>query len=79
MVDIDKFAGAEHFLREVGQLADAVRTCPRTAAARGILLPGDPERLAKAQRKAGGIPLDDGTWGQLAALARELNVSVPVG
>jgi uncharacterized oxidoreductase len=77
VLDIDAFAGAEHFLREVDSLAAAVRTCPRAEGVQEIQLPGDPERKEKARRRANGIPLDDGTWGQLGAVAERLKVAVP--
>ncbi|MBY0526483.1 MAG: Ldh family oxidoreductase [Gemmataceae bacterium] len=76
-LDINTFAGAEHFLREVSALAEAVRTCPRAEGVAEIMLPGDPERRARVQRQAAGISLDDGTWKQLSTLAQSLGVSVP--
>jgi len=42
-----------------------------------IQLPGDPERKSAAARRAAGIPLDDGTWGQLVKVAERLKVPVP--
>ncbi|MCI0641294.1 MAG: Ldh family oxidoreductase [Gemmataceae bacterium] len=77
VLDIAQFAGAAHFLKEVTQLTENVRACPRAAGVQEILLPGDPERREKAKRLQSGIPLDDGTWGQLCKLAQELNVSLP--
>jgi uncharacterized oxidoreductase len=43
-----------------------------------ILLPGDPERRVMADRAAKGVPLDDGNWNQLKALADKLGVKTPV-
>ena len=77
VLDIAQFAGVEHFLRETTELSQSVRTCPKAEGVPDILLPGDPERRAKAQRLKTGIPLDDGTWGQLTALAQRLKVSLP--
>ena len=42
-----------------------------------VQLPGDPERRERERRLAGGIPLDEGTWGQLRELAEQLGVPVP--
>jgi uncharacterized oxidoreductase len=78
VLDVDHFAGAEHFLTEVTDLAAAVRGCPRVEGLPEILLPGDPERREKARRSAAGVTLDDGTWGQLAAVAARLKVAAPV-
>jgi uncharacterized oxidoreductase len=77
VLDVNQFAGGEHFLREVTQLAANVRSCPRTEGAPEITLPGDPERREKAKRLQAGITLDDGTWGQLTKLAGTLGVAVP--
>jgi uncharacterized oxidoreductase len=76
-LDVDLFAGAEHFLHEVSRLAAAVRDCPRVEGVPEILLPGDPERREAARRRRAGLSLDDGTWGQLAAEARRLQVPLP--
>jgi hydroxycarboxylate dehydrogenase B len=77
LIDSQRFAGAEHFTREVTNLADNVRNCPRASGVEAILLPGDPERRERTKRRQSGIPLDDGTWGQLVALAGRLRVALP--
>jgi uncharacterized oxidoreductase len=77
VLDVDQFAGAEHFLREVNDLCASVRSCPRADGVQEIQLPGDPERREAARRRNAGITLDDGTWGQLVAVAKRLNVPVP--
>jgi uncharacterized oxidoreductase len=77
VLDVEEFAGTDHFLAEVSALAASVRSCPRADGVQEILLPGDPERKQRRQRQASGIPLDDGTWGQLVALAAKLDVTVP--
>ena len=78
VIDINQFAGAEHFLREVSGLASNIKACPKAEGAQDILVPGDPERRACAQRRQSGIPLDDGTWKQLTDLATRLKVETPV-
>jgi uncharacterized oxidoreductase len=77
LLDVAQFAGAEHFRTEICQLSEFVRACPRTEETAEILLPGDPERREKARRQKAGIPLDDGTWSQLAGLAQRLSVPIP--
>jgi uncharacterized oxidoreductase len=76
-IDPEHFAGAEHFLTEVTDLAAAVRTCPKAEGAGEILLPGDPERLTAERRTRGGVELDAGTWGQVSKLAAALKVELP--
>ena len=68
--------GAEHFKAEVDQLTEFVKSCPRTADCAEILLPGDPERRVLDARNKNGIPLDDGNWAQLKAMADKLGVAV---
>ena len=68
--------GAEHFKAEVDQLTEFVKSCPRTADCAEILLPGDPERRVFDARNKNGIPLDDGNWAQLKAMADKLGVAV---
>jgi uncharacterized oxidoreductase len=77
VLDIDHFAGAEHFLRETGGLVDNVRSCPRAEGVSEIQLPGDPERKELARRQKDGIVLDDGTWAQLKELALRWKVALP--
>lgn len=74
LIDPAHFGGAEHFATEVANLSEFVRGCPTIEGVKEILLPGDPERRALAQRTVDGIPLDDGNWGQLVKLAAELGV-----
>ncbi len=77
LLDPEAFGGADHFAAEVQQLVDYVRSCPRLNGVNRILLPGDPERAALAERQARGIAIDDENWGQLVRLAEKLSVPVP--
>jgi uncharacterized oxidoreductase len=72
-----RFAGADHFQKEISDLAANVRSNPPARPGATIQLPGDPERRERTRRLAEGITLDDGTWGQLAALAGKLGVQAP--
>lgn len=72
-----QLAGEDHLRREVRQLEEYVRSVPRIDGAGDIQLPGDPERRTLAQRRATGIPLDDGNWSALLKLADELGVPAP--
>jgi uncharacterized oxidoreductase len=76
-IDPEQFAGAEHFRTEVTTLSANVRGSRRASPEAPIQLPGDPERRERERRRREGILLDDGTWGQLAALAQRGPVEVP--
>jgi uncharacterized oxidoreductase len=77
LLDPSHFGGIEHFLREVTGVASYIRSCPTAENVKEILLPGDPERRALAERGRNGIPIDDGNWKQLKTLADRLGVPVP--
>lgn len=77
VLDIDQFAGKDHFLDQATQLASNVRSCPRREDVPEIILPGDPERREKEKRSRDGIQLDDGTWKQLSDLGQRQKVSLP--
>ncbi|MBX9748197.1 MAG: malate/lactate/ureidoglycolate dehydrogenase [Roseococcus sp.] len=70
ILDPARLAESPGFGHEVQAICDHVQ-----ASAPGrVLLPGDPERRAKAERLAQGIPLDDVTWGDLSASATRLGI-----
>jgi LDH2 family malate/lactate/ureidoglycolate dehydrogenase len=39
-----------------------------------VMMPGDPERLAKEQRERDGVPVPEETWAKIKGLAEELGV-----
>ncbi len=70
LLDPARLAENPGFAAEVNAICAHVQ-----ASAPGrVLLPGDPERRAKAERLAQGIPLDDVTWGDLSACATRLGI-----
>jgi hydroxycarboxylate dehydrogenase B len=69
--------GLEHFQREVADLMVHMRTCPLAHGADEILLPGDPERRTRAQRRREGIPVEERNWAALVELAERLDVLPP--
>lgn len=77
LVDPEHFGGRAHFAAEVSQLCFFVRGCPPIEGVEEIQLPGDPERRLLVERQAKGIPLDEGNWSQLTALAERLGVKLP--
>ncbi len=74
LFDPAAFGGVEHFLGQTDGLTGYVRRCPAAPGGPGIVLPGDPERSAKAQRMADGIDIPQGTWDLLTKTAAELGV-----
>lgn len=71
LLDPARLAENPGFSQEVDAICEHVQ-----ASAPGrVLLPGDPERAARAERMAHGIPLDDVTWGDLSACATRLGIA----
>lgn len=55
----------EYFRDEIAALADHVTSAAPARGAEEVMLPGDPERKARARRLAEGIPVDEETLAQI--------------
>jgi uncharacterized oxidoreductase len=62
------------FAGEVERYMDFVKKSKPIEPGAEILLPGEPERRARAERLADGVPLSDETWASIVATARTLGV-----
>ncbi|MCA9040982.1 MAG: Ldh family oxidoreductase [Planctomycetaceae bacterium] len=76
VISPEQNAGSEHLLQEVQSLEDYIRSVPKVEGVAEITLPGDPERRTRNERKAHGIPIDEGNWKALQELAGKLNVDL---
>jgi uncharacterized oxidoreductase len=74
-LDVERFLPPEEFNRQVAALFDWVRSAPLAPGAKEILVPGEPETRLEAERRRDGIPVEDETWAQIQAVARELSVT----
>jgi uncharacterized oxidoreductase len=75
-IDPGAFLDPEEFRRRVDEYCAYLRHTPTQPGVEEILLPGEPEERSAAHRRRAGIPVDDGTWGQIVDLGRVLNVGV---
>jgi uncharacterized oxidoreductase len=73
-LDPARFLPLADFHAQLADLVAFVRSAPLAAGAREILIPGEPEARTAAERRAGGIPLDDETWRQIRECAAERRV-----
>ena len=73
-LDPARFLPREAFDRQVAALFAWVRSAPLAEGAKEILIPGEPEARTERERRAGDIPIEDATWAQIAACAREVGV-----
>ncbi|MFN8442960.1 MAG: Ldh family oxidoreductase [Caldilineaceae bacterium] len=72
----DAFIPLDHYLAQVERACAALKATPSLDAARPVLLPGEPEQLARRERTAQGIPLAEATWQALCALADSLGINI---
>ena len=56
---------------------DEIKSLPPAAGTTEILIPGERGRQTARDRAAGGIPLGQKVWRELAGIAAKLDVPVP--
>lgn len=71
-INIAAFAPLNQFMQQAQQLAERLKSSQPAEGFSEVLLPGDPERAAREQRLAQGIPIPDATWRELTTLAAEI-------
>jgi uncharacterized oxidoreductase len=75
-LNIPFLAPGEQFLGAAERLRGQIAGSPPIAGFDEVLLPGDPERRAREQRLAQGIPIPEPIWEQIVALAAEWHVDI---
>ena len=75
-LDIAVFVPLDRFRDQVQRFCERLKTWRTAEGFDGVLLPGEPERRARAERERDGIVLPEQTWDEIRALAAELNVSL---
>jgi uncharacterized oxidoreductase len=61
LLDPKRF-GTSGFHDEVAAIIDHVRASPPATKGVPVMVPGDPERKARAARREMGVPVDETTW-----------------
>ena len=74
VVDPSVFRDLGDFERDVDQVLDVLKASKPTDPARPVLIAGDPERSARAERKGHGIPMPETLLDQLRAIAAKAGV-----
>ena len=77
LIDPARLGTQTVFQQEALAFVDWLRSGPVADGSDGVQLAGDPERLARGQRRAEGIVIDAQTWQELTAAARKLGVDLP--
>jgi uncharacterized oxidoreductase len=75
LVDPARLAGVDWMRREIDGFVGYVKASPATDPARPVLVPGDPERLAREARQREGIPLDAATWDEMVTAGAAMGVT----
>jgi uncharacterized oxidoreductase len=69
VIDPARLSDMQQLEAEIDAVIAYFKASPPVDPALPVLVPGDPERLSRAQRLAAGIPIDAATWGELCATA----------
>ena len=73
-VDPRAFRPEDQFGKSVESIAGRIKGVKPAEGFKEVLLPGEPEARAREQRLRDGIPVPEGTWKKIDAVARELGV-----
>jgi LDH2 family malate/lactate/ureidoglycolate dehydrogenase len=77
-IDVGQITNLDDFKKRVDSLLGTVKNSPTAPGYDEILIPGEPERRKKEKLLREGIFVEDQTWNDLASLAKELKIKLPV-
>lgn len=75
MLDPGRLCGRAALDTQLGALIAYVRSAPAADPELPVLIPGEPERMARARRLTEGIPVDERTWRLIVDAAESVGVS----
>jgi hydroxycarboxylate dehydrogenase B len=67
LIDPQRLGTADKFEQEALAFVEWLKQSPPAPGAEGVLLAGEPERAARAEREREGIAIDDTTWKEIVA------------
>lgn len=73
----DAFMPLDDYLAQVERACAALKATPSSDPARPVLLPGEPEQIARRERMANGIPMPEAAWEALQELGASLGIEHP--
>ncbi len=76
VIDPARLTEMDYIASEMKAMCDYVRDSPPRAGFDNVILPGDPERAQREQRRADGIDIDEETWRQIIEAAASHNVTL---
>jgi uncharacterized oxidoreductase len=75
LIDPARLAGMDWLRRELDGFIDYVKASPPADPKLPVLVPGEPERLATAERSRAGIEIDATTWGEILDAAEAVGLA----
>ena len=76
VLDPGRIVDKDSLADEIATVTRYVTASPPGDPALPVLVPGDPERLMRAERLAEGVPIDDTSWGEIVATAQSVGVAL---
>jgi uncharacterized oxidoreductase len=76
VIDPAKLSARDSMLAEIDSMIAWVKSAKPSDPDLPVLIAGEPERIARADRVANGIEVDNETWNQLSAIAERYQISV---
>lgn len=77
-IDVGQITNLDDFKKRVDGLLRTAKNSPTATGYDEIIIPGEPERRKKEKLLREGIFVEDQTWNDLASLAKELKIKLPV-
>jgi len=78
VIDPGQMASASFLRTEVDTLIAYMKATQAADPTLPVLVPGEPERIARAERIAEGIEIDDTTWKEIGEAAKSVGASFEV-
>ncbi len=76
-IDVARFMPLEAFTARMEKLVAMIKDTPPAAGYSEVMVAGDPEWRTEAERRARGVPVEDGNWTELCQTAASLGVATP--
>ena len=74
LIDPARMAGVESLRREIAGFVEYVKASPPADPRAPVLVPGDPERMAREERARTSVTVDATTWEEILQAAQKVGV-----
>src|SRR5260221_211068 len=76
VIDPGRLSTRDSMMAEIDAMIAWVKSAAPSDPDLPVLVAGEPEQMAKAERLANGIYVDDETWNQLTAIAERYQIAI---